>query len=214
MRSLFIFGLLFITFIASSQASLTTVKSYDGKIAYCQKKFDVFRARNGVYRGKALNLKVTPDAVTLDISLNFLACVENAGKFGFVSIAPYEEVEFETISMSNESHLVQVITSEAFLKVYNESEYSILISKKITNETKQTISISIPLENVVTSEQLAKMNKGKAVKGSFDFWVAKKLTYKSLHKPYNMSFMKNLGSYRVFFEASLEADEFVVKLFE
>ena len=48
MRSLFIFGLLLITFIASAQASLRTVKSYDGKIAYCQKKFDVFR---GNYRG-------------------------------------------------------------------------------------------------------------------------------------------------------------------
>lgn len=194
-----VLGLIFAATSVSANTTFDTVKVSDGKTAYCKTKYDLHRAKTGVYTGKAIKAELEEGKINFQVKLNFLACIEKEGKFQFVYKKPYAEFLYKTFTTKD---TVSAKASEVHLKAYKDGVYKILTNQKLPDASSQVRNIEVSLEDALNEKQIEQLKNGKTVKGNFDFWISKKMTYTIEAQAVRFNDLVSFGSYRINFEIS------------
>ncbi|MFT6069336.1 MAG: hypothetical protein ACJAT2_003428 [Bacteriovoracaceae bacterium] len=202
-------ALALVTTSVFSATTFNTVKISDGKSAYCKSKNDIHRNKIGVYSAKAVSAKTDNQNINFNIELKFLSCVKQNDKFTFIYKKPYAEFSWETFTTKDQ---VVASASEVRLKAYKDGVYRLLNNTVIPDIAKQTQQINISLEDVLNQEQVEELSNGSKIKGSFDFWISKKVQYSIQAQDINFTNMRNFGSFRVHFEVTKTEKGLSIKL--
>lgn len=198
-----ILGLSLISTAVFANPEFNTVKVSDGKVAHCKTKYDLYRSKAGVYSAKATSVKLENDTIRFEIDLKFLACVQEEETFKFVYKKPYAKFEWATL---NRESTVTAKATDVRLKAFKDGVYKILTNQLLTDEAMQTKTIEVSITDVLNNTDI------KTGKGSFDFWVVKKMNYTIESEGVDFNDMVNFGSYRINFEIKETIEGFKVNL--
>jgi hypothetical protein len=174
-----------------------TVKVSDGKVALCKTKYDLYRSKTGVYSAKATSVTLEEGNISFEVNLKFLACVEENEVFKFVYKKPYAKFQWPTL---NRESTVTTQANDVRLKAFKDGVYKVLTNQLLEDEENQTKTITVSLSDVLNNSD------SEIGKGSFDFWIVKKMNYTILNEGVDFNDLVNFGSYRIRFEVKETVD--------
>lgn len=196
-----ILGITLLSFAAMADTTVTTVKVADGKTAICKTKLDLYRNRTGAYSAKAIAARAEDETISVDVELKFLLCVQSNDEFQFVLKGPLESSTYQTVTtVAGQRNEVQVTPSDVRLKAFKDGIYKILNNTELSNDSVQEQTITVALSDVLNPQQRLQLDEQKAVTGSFDIWVSKKLNFVVEQTGTDFSQISHFGSYRIHFK--------------
>jgi hypothetical protein len=170
--------------MSTAAMGVETVKVLDGATKSCKNASDVYHNRKGVYKAKALKSKTVGQNVELTVKLEFLACEKTETGYKFVHIDPYENTEFQTFTIREGIHSVQVLPINGHVKAYQDGVFKEIERKDLKFKAVQNHVIEIALDDLKT-------------KPNIDLSVSKEVIYDS--DEYQMMETVEYGAYRVHF---------------
>lgn len=142
-----------------------TVQVADGSVVLCQSSQDAFHNRMGAYRLAVQGPNLREDWLLFNLQLDFFACQEEQGSWGFVKIPTFAPLKY---TLPHDEVLVE--TKEAYLQVTRNDQFITQISW-----SDDSRGLALGLSDVVSAEEMEQLQKGETVDVEVDFGLVKDL---------------------------------------
>ncbi|GEM_PF-6635450 len=195
-----IFAVLLILLTSNSFAT-NIVKVFDGTSATCERQADIWDFRFQVHLVTSVKSQIDGDDINIEVKSEMLSCQKNTDGYNFVKKNLFDNFSYNIVSGLDQNQepildKVTVSTIAAKLIMFKDSNYELVSSTNINPSTTpvNNISVTLPLSNLLSKEELVKYNNGEVILKELDLFLKREFNLDSSDS--TIKYSQSYGSHR------------------